>query len=208
MDAPMRPRRQAVRNDTDACAYPPCDRPRGGKGGTSAYCPAHQSRMRLGQNMDAPILDKRHGTVHERVVRRLPDEFSDECWEWPGGRTKKDDDGYGLIRRGGKDEGTVRVTNIVHEIFIGPVPAEHNVVRHICDNPPCVNPRHLISGTRTDNMVDKTLRGRAAMKLTPDAVRAIRADPRGCKRVARDFGVTPSTIKSVRKRRTWAWVED
>jgi hypothetical protein len=57
------------------------------------------------------------------------------------------------------------------------------VTRHACDNPPCINPDHLIEGTQADNVADTVTRGRQrggrytqlACKyghhLTPDNVR-------------------------------------
>lgn len=154
--------------------------------------------------MDAPILDRRRGTVQERVARRLPVEFTDECFEWTG---KRNAIGYGLIRAGGKDEPDIRVTHVVFEMFNGPIPEGHRLIRHSCHNPPCVNPRHLISGTDADNMRDKALSGRAARKLTADDVRAIRAEPMGGAHLAQKYGVSSACVKAIRARRTWRWLD-
>jgi len=63
-------------------------------------------------------------------------------------------------------------------IAIGPIP-EGAQVLHKCDNPPCVNPRHLFLGDCTINAQDKVTKGRIAAtpyspRMTDDVVRTIR----------------------------------
>lgn len=202
MDPPIGQARKV--NTSTTCTYPGCPRPRGNNG-TLNFCQAHQERNRTGKDMDAPIADKRRGTVQERVYRRLPDVFTEECSEWQG---RLNDAGYGIIRTGGRDEPGIRVTNVVYEMFVGPIPDEHRLVRHTCHNPPCVNPNHLVSGTDGDNMTDKMLAGRAAKKLTPDDVLAIRKDVRSARIVGKIYGVSKTEILFIRKRQHWSWVED
>lgn len=97
------------------------------------------------------------------------------CWEWCGRRATN---GYGKARR---DNSAHR---LAYEAWVGPIPEGH-VVRHKCDNPPCINPAHLETGTHRDNMSDMVSRGRGrgtpgvnhrAAKLTEQDVLDIRVE--------------------------------
>ncbi len=76
---------------------------------------------------------------------------TDQCIEWPYRRARF---GYGLVRPP-KDLGdtTWMAHNIVLELVKGPAPRGDKpfVAMHICENPPCCNPRHLRWGTHKDN---------------------------------------------------------
>lgn len=75
------------------------------------------------------------------------------CIIWPG---SKNDQGYGLTRLCGK----VRLSHrVAWELFNGPIP-KGLFVLHKCDNPPCVNPKHLEIGDHKKNMGDCLGRGR------------------------------------------------
>ncbi len=52
-----------------------------------------------------------------------------------------------------------------------------DIIRHICDNPRCINPEHLLKGTHADNVQDRVDRNRSAIgerngrsKLTEEQV--------------------------------------
>ena len=75
------------------------------------------------------------------------------CWTWLGA---KNNQGYGNFNVGGKFE---RAHRIAYCLSIGEVPAGLFVLHH-CDNPSCVNPKHLFLGTQKDNMQDCLKKGR------------------------------------------------
>jgi hypothetical protein len=81
-----------------------------------------------------------------------------DCWTWTAGRDK---DGYGkfAIGLGGHAQRHVRAHRFAYESLVGDIPDGH-VVMHRCDNPPCVRPDHLTTGTPLDNNDDKIAKGR------------------------------------------------
>lgn len=82
------------------------------------------------------------------------------CMEWTASRTKS---GYGKfsVKKDGKVV-IVVASRIAYEISKGPIP-DGLFVLHTCDNPPCVNPDHLFTGTPKDNTQDALKKGRFAM---------------------------------------------
>lgn len=85
------------------------------------------------------------------------------CWEWNGKRNAYNYGTFNAKRLGYED---ARAHRVVYEWLAGPIP-DGLILRHTCDNPPCVNPAHLIPGTYADNTRDSMERGRFyAQKLT------------------------------------------
>lgn len=132
---------------------------------------------------------------------------SGDCWEWTAFR---DGFGYGQISVDGKKVGAHR---LVYEMEVGPIPADMCVL-HYCDNPPCVNPKHLFIGTRSDNARDRELKGRGRKsdgENNPNATLTERdvACIRRCKgqikqwRLGEIFGVTQASISNIWRGHTW-----
>lgn len=80
------------------------------------------------------------------------------CWEWQGYKRN----GYGRITTGSRTDGTRRTSSthrVSYELEYGEIP-EGMEVCHKCDNPSCINPKHLFLGTRQDNVNDREAKGR------------------------------------------------
>ena len=131
------------------------------------------------------------------------------CWEFDGPRNQ---DGYGRVRYLGRK---TMVHRLAHEAWVGPIP-DGLFIRHKCDNPPCVNPEHLETGTNAQNVQDKMDRGRftpkvgsvhGMSKLTESDVLAIRAEYAAGgithKQLGIRYGVCEASVQHITKRRTW-----
>lgn len=122
-----------------------------------------------------------------------------ECWLWQGSTTEANN-GHGQLNVGG-----VRFLahRLMYSIFYGS-PSAIEEVRHICDNPRCINPFHLEVGSHADNMRDRALRtGVATRKLTANMVAEIRESKESQKSLAEKFGVSAATIHNVLNGKTY-----
>jgi DNA-binding transcriptional regulator YiaG len=84
------------------------------------------------------------------------------------------------------------------------------VVRHKCDEPSCINIEHLELGTTADNSTDKVQRNRQTKGedvvisvLTEHQVVEIRKSNNTIAEIAREYGVSYSTVRAVITGETW-----
>jgi hypothetical protein len=77
-------------------------------------------------------------------------EHPNGCHIWNG---RKDHGGYGMYS---KNKAHRLVVEALDEVTLG----KSDIVRHTCDNPPCVNRAHLIVGTQQENILDMVRKGR------------------------------------------------
>lgn len=101
-----------------------------------------------------------------------------------------------------------------HQLAVSYMSVEPNskagdIVRHLCNNKKCCNPAHLKIGTHLENMDDKRRAGKAAILLTEDKVREIRALHSSGVRtrdIAYKYDVSVVCINNVTARRTWSHI--
>lgn len=135
------------------------------------------------------------------------------CWVWTGGCHQRPNglNSYGRFTVRGEH---IYAHRFIYQMTHGPL-SDELVVRHKCDNEPCVNPRHLAEGTCADNTRDKFERGRGPnrkgekhplARLTDDDVREIRRRRdlgQTQLRVASDFGISRSQVYRIVSGRNW-----
>ena len=181
------------------CSSPTCDNPVHSSG-LCMSCYQWRER-RVKRNLTPEYLDgrlRKHGWVVT--------DFG--CWEWAGYRNPL---GYGELKVFYRSE---RAPRLAYEAWVGPI-GEGLVVRHKCDNPPCINPEHLETGTNKDNTRDMITRGRdrivgsknSRAKFTDQEVLDIRMEyATGLTdqyRLARLFNVSQTTIGQIVRKETY-----
>ena len=143
-------------------------------------------------------------------LQELTKQVTDDCIPWPGPTLQGpdgEDRGYGRLKHGGK-------TQYAHRLAVEAPP--DSVVMHTCDNPNCVNPRHLRVGTTLDNNRDRDEKGRTSKgeshhttKLSEDDVRGIRwLREQGWyeREIAEWYSISRPAVSHIVARRAWAHV--
>lgn len=156
------------------------------------------------------ILDQQAiDTIIYRLIRKTM-KMPSGCVEWIGCR---DTYGYGSIALPGMKGNMLHVHRASYELFVGPI-GEGLQVLHRCDNPSCVAPSHLFSGTQADNMKDMARKGRATTyrrefgrsKITKQVATWIVAECRAGRThesVAKQLGLTRSHVSKITRGEKW-----
>lgn len=98
--------------------------------------------------------------------------FAGGCIGWTAAKNNK---GYGRILVG---KGAKLAHRVSWQLANGDIP-KGKFVLHRCDNPICVNVKHLFLGTQKDNIEDMVRKGRHGKRhgrLSADLVRKVRED--------------------------------
>lgn len=143
---------------------------------------------------------------------------SGDCWIWTG---YKDYDGYGRIELNYRNLGAHRVS---WELDRGKKIPQGMLICHHCDNPSCVNPKHLFSGTHKDNAKDAVAKGKMrgesmfTSRLKENDVLKIRKEYKKAgghgsrtllaRRLSKEFGVHYTTIINAATGSTWKHLPD
>jgi hypothetical protein len=135
-----------------------------------------------------------------------------ECWPWQGSVTPRN---YGIFSMRPTPEKRIyfRATRVAYTLTHGPFSFSLQAC-HTCDNPICVNPRHLWVGTSPDNTRDRDAKQRQARGETHGMaileekqvreIRKIRVSQKATyKELAGRFRVSFYTIQDVLSRKSW-----
>jgi hypothetical protein len=135
------------------------------------------------------------------------------CWFWTGAKVP---DGYGHVNLSGKQMAAHRAA---WELTYGPIPDGLCVLHH-CDNRACVKPTHLWLGTKKDNALDMTIKGRNFLAfgatngrtiLTDHEVRTLKrmyaSGKYSANKLARIFVVSRRTVQNILTGKIWKHVK-
>lgn len=124
-----------------------------------------------------------------------------------------DKDGYPRFVR---DKKKVMMSRYVFQIYKEQID-EGNIILHSCDNPNCINPKHLSQGTHAENAKDRNNKKRQAfgerngnVKLTESQVLEIKDMVKNKlpqKEIAKKFDISVPLVQKISYGKLWSHIE-
>jgi len=121
------------------------------------------------------------------------------CWGWEGAATPRGRGHFGI------GDTTYYAPRIAYALHHGSDPHPYHVC-HTCDNPRCVNPKHLWLGTHADNMRDRWAKGkgmtqgrRKVWQKDVEGIKRLRAEGVPWRAISARFGIGLTTIRRALK---------
>jgi hypothetical protein len=165
-----------------------------------------------------PAASPERHSLERRFWAKVRKGTTSVCWEWQASFTRH---GYGRFNLSGYDN--ERAHRVALALSLDRSLASAEWALHTCDNRACCNPSHLYVGDRSANMKDAVARGRWASpaignswtrgsrngqaRLTEESARQVRAGIQAGetnRSLARQFGVSATTISLIRSGKRWA----
>ena len=88
------------------------------------------------------------------LLNRINIDSKTGCWNWIGATSYF---GYGKVTY---NKRTINTHRLAAHLWLGFDLNDSRMVLHKCDNPPCINPKHLFFGSSKDNVQDCINKGR------------------------------------------------
>jgi len=189
---------ESILSVENECSIDGCDSNRYAKGLCNKHWQASRARQR-------GIKPTNRGKLAD-FIELIQSVDSNDCIVWPFAKVA----GYGVLTYEGKRWYAHRLSlSLFTGVLMQDMEACHIPV--VCHNPSCVNPKHLMWGSKKENAAHRVLdtthcrgesNGRA--KLKTSQVICIRGDSRSGLVLAKEFGVSPHTISNIRTGKTWS----
>ena len=144
----------------------------------------------------------------DRFIAKVRKDPTSDCWNWIG---SKDSHGYGqiYIYTGHKKRKVIPAHRASWLIYNG-IFLDTLCVLHKCDNPACVNPKHLFLGTKADNSADMIAKNRQKKgedlpqsKLSWTQVHAIKNCDLPQYEIAAIAGISQAQVSFIKSGKRW-----